>query len=250
MKIQLIRNATMKITLAGKTILTDPVLSPKHGIESFAGVEKNPIVGLPFPAADILKDVDMVLVSHLHQDHFDAAAKDILPKQIPVFCRAGDEESIRESQFKNITAVDKTITWESIEISKTPGSHAKNQKWKDILGSVCGFVISAENEPTVYWAGDTILTDEVKGTIRNAQPDIIITHSCGAVLDDSGPIVMDAQQTIEVCKIAPNAIVVAIHLEALDHGTVTRDDVRNLADEHNISNDKLLIPADGGTITF
>ncbi len=240
----------MKITMAGKTILTDPVLSPKHGIESFAGVEKNPTVDLPFPVADILKDVDMVLVSHLHQDHFDAAAKDILPKQIPVFCKAGDEENIRESQLKNITAVNKTVTWESIEITTTPGSHAGNQKWQDILGSVCGFVFKAENEPTVYWAGATILTEEVKQTIRDTQPDIIITHSCGAVLDDSGPIVMDAQQTIEVCKTAPDAIVVAIHLEALDHGTITRDDVRKLANENSISKSQLFIPDDGQTLIF
>ncbi len=240
----------MKITLAGKTILTDPVFSVKHGIESFAGIEKNPTIDLPFPVADILKDVDMVLVSHLHQDHFDAAAKEILPKDLPIFCKPEDENNIRESQFKKITAVDKTTTFEGIGITRTPGSHADNIKWQDILGSVCGFVFRAENEPTVYWAGDTILTDEVKKTIRDTQPDIIITHSCGAVLDDSGPIVMDSQQTIEVCKTAPDAIVVAIHLEALDHGTVTRDDVRKLANEQNIPNDRLLIPEDGDAITF
>ena len=35
MKIQLIRNATMKITYAGRTFLTDPMLAPKDEIDPF-----------------------------------------------------------------------------------------------------------------------------------------------------------------------------------------------------------------------
>lgn len=250
MKIQLIRNATMKITMAGKTILTDPVLSPRHGIESFAGIEKNPTIDLPFPVTDILKDVDMILVSHLHQDHFDKAAQTLLPKDIPIFLRPEDEKKIKEHGFTNISCIEDRAKINKITITRTPGLHAGNQKWQDILGSVCGFVFRAENEPTVYWAGDTILTDEVKDTIAAAQPDIVITHSCGAVLDDSGPIVMDAIQTIEVCKTAPDATVVAVHLEALDHGTITRADVRTLANENHISDTRLMIPEDGDTLIF
>jgi len=71
MQIQQIRNSTLRLSLANKTILTDPVLLPKHGIESFAGIEKNPIVELPFPAEDVIKGIDMVMISHLHQDHFE-----------------------------------------------------------------------------------------------------------------------------------------------------------------------------------
>jgi len=47
MKIQLIRNATMKLTYAGKTILTDPMLSAKNAYDPFAGVARNPTVELP-----------------------------------------------------------------------------------------------------------------------------------------------------------------------------------------------------------
>jgi L-ascorbate metabolism protein UlaG (beta-lactamase superfamily) len=250
MQIQLIRNATMKITLAGMTILTDPVFSPKHGIESFAGIEKNPTVDLPFPVEEVLKGVDFVLVSHLHQDHFDKAAQEMLPKEIPIYCRPEDEEKIKGFGFMQVRSVNDSVDIHGLSLSLTPGSHAGNRKWQDILGTVCGFVLFAENEPTVYWAGDTILTDEVKDTIRDIQPDIIITHSCGAVLDDSGPIVMDAQQTIDVCKLAAGASVVAVHLEALDHGTVTRADIRELAEKNSISHSRLIIPKDGETLIF
>ena len=54
MKIQLIRNATMKLTYAGRTILTDPMLSPKGDFKAFAGIARNPTIELPFQKEEIV----------------------------------------------------------------------------------------------------------------------------------------------------------------------------------------------------
>ncbi len=116
------------------------------------------------------------------------------------------------------------------------------------MGNVAGFVFQAADEPTVYWAGDTIWCEAVKQVIIDTQPDIILTHSSGAKFGDDDPIVMDAEQTIAVCQAAPQAIVVAIHMEALDHGTVSRADLRTLAQAAGIKPRRLLIPADGEKI--
>ncbi len=250
MRIQQIRNATLRLTINGKTILTDPVLSPRHGIESFAGIEKNPIVELPIPAEDVIKNIDLIIVSHLHQDHFDSKAKEMLPKDIPLFCQPCDEKKIAEFGFSNITAINSSIEWKGIQITRTPGSHASNQKWIDILGNVSGFTFKTKNGPVLYWTGDTVLNDDVKGTIEQTHPDLILTHSCGAVLDDSGPIVMDDKQTIQICRLAPKSKVIATHMESLDHGTITRKALRAFAIENSISDEQLLIPEDGETLTF
>ncbi|MCG8687076.1 MAG: MBL fold metallo-hydrolase [Desulfobacterales bacterium] len=250
MKIQLIRNATMKIELAGKTILTDPMLSLKHGIESFAGNEKNPTVELPLPVEDILSNVDMVLVSHVHQDHFDAAARQLLPKDMPIFCTKEYEDSIKESGFLKVTSIEDQTEWQGIKIVRTPGQHAGNEKWQKILGSVSGFLLKAENEPTLYWPGDTILYDEVEAVLKTEHPDIILPHCCGAVLEDSGPIVMNGKMAIDICGLAPKATVVAIHMEALDHATVSRQELKALADAANLTSEQFMIPQDGETLTF
>lgn len=250
MQIQQIRNATLKLFMAGKTILTDPVLLPRHGIESFAGIEKNPIVDLPFSAREVIKDIDLVMVSHLHQDHFDGGAKKMLAKTIPIFCQPGDEMRLTENGFLNVTAVENLIEWENIEIMRTPGRHAGNEKWETILGKVSGFVFKSDNEPVLYWAGDTILYDEIEQIITRVKPDIILTHSCGAMLKDSGPIVMDAEQTIAVCRLAPWAKIIATHIDALDHGTTTRERLRIHARENGISGDQLFIPDDGDILRF
>src|SRR4051812_22825800 len=76
---------------------------------------------------------------------------------------------------------------------------------------------------------DTILYEPVRKVIEKFRPDVIITHSSGAMWKGSGPIVMDAAQTLEVCRIAPESRVVAIHLDSLDHGEVSRSDLRDQA---------------------
>ena len=76
MVIQQIRNATLKIQYGAFTILLDPWLQDK-GIgfsaepvkEEMIGV-KNPMNDLPLSPAEILKDVDFCLVTHIHLDHF------------------------------------------------------------------------------------------------------------------------------------------------------------------------------------
>jgi L-ascorbate metabolism protein UlaG (beta-lactamase superfamily) len=98
------------------------------------------------------------------------------------------------------------------------------------MGQVSGFVFQAEGEPVVYWAGDTVWYEEPKATIKEWKPDVIITHSSGAVW---GPekelIVMDAAQTLAVCLAATNAKVIAVHMQSLDHGTVSRAELREAA---------------------
>src|SRR5690606_31525939 len=49
----------------------------------------------PLPIADII-DVDAVIVTHLHPDHWDQAAREALPKDLSVFAQNDiDAEVIR-----------------------------------------------------------------------------------------------------------------------------------------------------------
>jgi hypothetical protein len=61
-------------------------------------------------------------------------------------------------------------------------------------------------------------------------------------------IVMDAAQTVAVCHAAPNSTVIATHMEALDHATVTRAALRKYAEAQGVGPKKLLIPFDGERI--
>jgi L-ascorbate metabolism protein UlaG (beta-lactamase superfamily) len=116
------------------------------------------------------------------------------------------------------------------------------------MGHVSGFVLQATGEPTVYWAGDTILYEPVRDILARFRPDIVVTHSSGALWKGNGPIVMDAAQTLAVCETLPRSRVVAIHLDSLDHGEVSRADLRAQARAAGIPDTRLLIPADGESL--
>lgn len=249
MQLQLIRNATMRLSYNGQTILTDPYLGRKYSYRSLGGKEQNPTVELPIPAEEAIAGVGMVLVSHLHNDHFDPAAWEILPKDIPIFCQPGDEARIGEKGFTNITPVEEPVAWQGISITCTTGTHGTGS-WGEQLNPVSGFILRAEAEPVVYWCGDTIWYETVRDIAGHVRPDVIITHSGGAELEDSGPIIMDAEQTVAVCRHAPDATIVAIHLDALDHCLVSRADMRAFAQRYGIEERQLRIPADGETITL
>jgi hypothetical protein len=60
--------------------------------------------------------------------------------------------------------------------------------------------------------------------------------------------VMDAQQTIDVCALAPNSLVIAVHMDTLDHSTVSRSQLRAAAQQVKLDESRLRIPLDGESI--
>jgi L-ascorbate metabolism protein UlaG (beta-lactamase superfamily) len=220
------------------------MLGAKNSFRSYGGIEDNPIVDLPIPASEVLEGVDLILVSHLHEDHFDSKAKEITDKAIPILCQPGDREIIETYGFNNVIECDSEIHWQQVNISRTGGQHGTGQ-WASRLNPVSGFVFQFPDEPTTYWIGDSVWCEEVTHSLDKYQPDVIVTHSGGAELKGSGPIIMDAAQTIAVCENYPSAMVIATHMEALDHCKTSRNDLKLLAEESGIDLDRLLILEDG-----
>jgi L-ascorbate metabolism protein UlaG (beta-lactamase superfamily) len=250
MKIQLIRNATLRMNYAGHDFVIDPFLAIKHSMPTYAGNSPNPLVDLPIPADEVISGIEMVVVSHLHGDHFDKTAQEMLSKDTPIFCQPGNENQIQEMGFLDVAAIEDKFPWQDITIYPVPGRHGTSKAILRMMGAVSGYVFSAENEPTIYWAGDTVLYEEVVDVIDSWQPDIIITHSGGAVWGRNEFIIMDAKQTIAVCQQAPESTVVAVHLEALDHCLTSRVDLREYADSQRVDSKHLIIPADGEILKF
>jgi L-ascorbate metabolism protein UlaG (beta-lactamase superfamily) len=248
MKLQLIRKATLKLVYGGRTILIDPYFAPRHSLPSYTGKSPNPLVELPCSIKAILEGVELVIVSHLHSDHFDSVAKARLPKHLPILCQPGDEETIRTAGFLHVTPLEDSVQWQGITITRRQGSHGLGSVLAK-MGSVMGLLLEASGEPQIYWAGDTVLYPPVLDQVAMIRPDVIVTHSCGALWDGE-LIVMDAAQTVELCKAAPFATVIATHMEALDHATTSRADLRTAADAAGISPAHLLIPEDGDEISL
>lgn len=249
MEIQLIRSATLRIEYALQRFVIDPYLAARHTMPSCTGASPNPMVELPYSPEEVIAGIDMAVISHLHSDHFDPTAQRLLSSDLTILCQPGDVAELASKGFRNAIPVENSLIWKGIRITRTTGQHGTGKVLGE-MGEASGFVFEAENEPTVYWAGDTIWCEPVADVIDHFQPDIIITHSCGAVWGDNVLIVMDAAQTVAVCRAAQDSIVIATHMDSVDHATVSRDELRTYADANGIRPLQLLIPADGEKLAF
>ena len=196
MQIQLVRSATIRVSLAGTVLLIDPWLAARGEGRSYAGRVRSPLVDLPMPVEDVVDGIDAVLVSHLHSDHIDAAGAQAIPPGTPVLAPRRDVAGLRALGVANVVPVEGSATVGAIEIVLTPGRHGPD----DVLpamGEVSGFILRAPGEPSLYWVGDSILCDEVRAVIRSERPEVIVVHACGADWEGTAPLVMDAGMVLD-----------------------------------------------------
>jgi L-ascorbate metabolism protein UlaG (beta-lactamase superfamily) len=234
-RLTLIRNATLLVELAGRTILVDPMLDDagaRPAVEGTPNPRPNPLVPLPRPAEEIVRGLDALVVTHLHRDHFDDTAARLVPRDVPAFCQPEDEARLRGLGL-DVRPVDDVVDWDGVTLARTGGHHGTGELGA-ALGPVSGFVLDG-----LYVAGDTIWCPEVEAAIVRHRPRVAVVNGSGARFLEGDPIVMTSADVREV--VARVETVVVVHLEALNHCVETRADVRTHAPG-------ALVPEDGETL--
>ncbi len=251
MRIQLIRHATLRLTINNKVILIDPVLSEKGTMSYIHNVpnkNKNPLVELSMDINAIAK-ADAVLLTHIHRDHFDETAASLLPKNIPIFCQAQDEIKVKEKGFFCVNPIEKHCSWNDITFSRVGGQHGTGEIAKQ-MGTVSGYVIKTKDEPSLYITGDTVWCLEVEQTLETYKPEIIISFAGAAQLTEGGiPITMDKEDILHICREMPKSKVIVVHMEAWNHCMLTRKELRSFLKDNSISA-QVCIPKDGDYMEY
>ncbi len=251
MLIQQIRNATIKIRDGGMTFLIDPWLQDKGTGFSAPSIRPEmqgircPINALPDTPENILKDVDYCLVTHLHFDHFSL---DYLPQGLKIIAQNHEDEGkIREMGFDHAVAFEsESLTIGEVVIHKTKAIHGDSEEIVKKMGEVSGYVFEAPGEKCLYLAADTVYCPEVEQTISRYHPEVIILNCCEATTP-LGRLIMNLSDVEKVCQAAPDAIVVASHLDNVNHALLTRKDIKAFADARGLS--MIRIPEDGECTT-
>jgi L-ascorbate metabolism protein UlaG (beta-lactamase superfamily) len=246
MRIRLIRHATLLIEYAGHTLLVDPMLDDagaRPPIQNSPNPKNNPLVALPIPASEVLGGVEAVIVTHTHSDHWDASAERLLPKHLPIFGQPEDEAKFQAAGFTAVRSVQKSLQWNEINIARTGGQHGTGEIAKK-MAPVSGFVLRAGDEPTLYIAGDTIWCAAVQDALDVHEPDVIVLNAGGARFLEGNPITMSPLDIVTVCRRAPKAKLVAVHMDAINHCLVTREDLAFQLEAERVLA-RVKIPADG-----
>lgn len=246
MRLHQLRNATIIVEYSGFRILIDPMFAPKGANEPI--IDKPwPYHEIPVPPKDVIKNIDAVIVTHLHIDHFDKYAQDILPKETKIFVQdMFDKNALEKEHFKNIEILSFDGTeFEGIKLYKTECRHgikadvehvflAKGLRWEAM-----GVVFRANNEPTLYLAGDTIWYDRIKETIDIHKPKYIVLNTSAAKVYDE-QILMGIEDIKAVHEYYPEGKLLAVHLDCVENAPLSRADLRN-----SEVKDYIYPPADG-----
>ncbi|WBS02304.1 MBL fold metallo-hydrolase [Pseudoduganella sp. SL102] len=259
-QVQQIRNATAKIHYAGKTFLLDPFLARKGTYPGFPGTFnsqlRNPLVELPMPPRDILQGVDAVIVSHTHLDHWDGGDHQFIPKAMPLFVQdERDAKLIRSQGYTDVRILGEGTLFEGVRLTRTGGQHGtdemySNRQLAEGLGKAMGIVFQAPGVKTVYVAGDTIWHSEVDQALARFKPDVILLNAGDArMVGVKGAIIMGKDDVLHAYQRMPNATIVATHLDAINHMTLSRKELQEHVTQHGIQ-DRVRIPADGDILKF
>jgi L-ascorbate metabolism protein UlaG (beta-lactamase superfamily) len=213
--------ATTIIEWAGLRILTDPnFLHAGDHVHLGPGVgatrQTNPAVNL-----EELPRIDVIFLSHYHEDHFDREVEEKLTRNIPIITTPHAHQCLTSKGDESFTNVHALDFWEtlvlnvdnetlskdkqpSLKITGMPGKHVPPGPLNvanEILGAVPptnGWMIelgysnqsspseeSFENGYRIYISGDTLMVDELKEIperYKDQNIDLMLIHLGGTTI--------------------------------------------------------------------
>lgn len=222
--IYFVGTATVLLRYAGFTILTDPNFLHKGdhvhlGYGMTAKRRTNPALEM-----EALPPIDFVLLSHMHEDHFDREVARKLDRDLPILTTPHAAADLSSKGFRATRAMR---TWDTLTLTKgsdrvrvtaMPSMHAPRILSK-LLPSVMGSLVEFENSNggiafRLYISGDTLFVDELK-EIPQRFPDIdlALLHLGGTSFFGLILLTMDPKQDIEVIRLVKPKKAIPIHYD-------------------------------------
>ena len=225
--VQFIGTATVLIRYQGFTILTDPNFLHKGdhvhlGYGLTAERLTNPAIEL-----DKLPPIDFVVLSHMHEDHFDKLVQEKLPKDTPIVTTKEAAASLGKLGFNRTIGLGK---WDQVEVEKgesrmrltaVPGRHGK-AGMQALLPSVMGSVLDFgpnKGTPTyrMYISGDTLVYDDLKAIPQRFPGiDLALLHLGGTRILGVFKVTMDGKDGVELLQIIRPQHAIPIHYNDYD----------------------------------
>ncbi|MEU6159938.1 MBL fold metallo-hydrolase [Streptomyces sp. NPDC047130] len=260
-------NATLLLRYRGLTLLTDPNFLHR-GERAYLGyglLSRR----LTEPALDVteLPELDAVLLSHLHGDHWDRRARRHLSRSVPVVTTP--HASRRLQGLHGFHRAVGLRTWEDhtvrrgdvqVRVTAAPGRHAGHPVLRGLLPPVMGSLlefgpVTGPPRLRLYISGDTLMYPQLAEIARRFPgPDLAVLHLGGTTLPGGLLVTMDGKQGAELARLVDPRHVLPVHYE--DY-TVMRSPLSDflaeaeragLADRivHCRHGQRAVVPPDGG----
>ncbi|MCK8678233.1 MBL fold metallo-hydrolase [Streptomyces lichenis] len=212
-ELHFVGNATLLIRYGDLTLLTDPNFLHR-GQRAYLGhglVSKR----LTEPALDVRDlppDLDAVVLSHLHGDHWDRVTRRHLDRSLPVVTTPHAARRLQGLHgFRRAMGLR---TWEDtlvsgerqqVRVTSLPGAHARGPAaalLPPVMGSLLEFGdLGGPVRLRIYLTGDTLLFDGVREIARRCPDlDLAVVHLGGTTLPGGLMVTMDGWQGVELLE--------------------------------------------------
>jgi L-ascorbate metabolism protein UlaG (beta-lactamase superfamily) len=258
--VQFIGTATVLIRYQGLTILTDPNFLHKgdhvhlgYGLTSQR--QTNPAIEF-----DKLPPIDLVILSHMHEDHFDKLVQERLNRNTPIVSTREASENLKRLGFQQRFALS---DWDRLEVTKgdtrlrvtaVPGRHGAagvSVLLPTVMGSVLDFGANADApDYRMYISGDTLVYDDIR-SIPQRFPgiDLALLHLGGTRILGVFKVTMDGKDGVQMMQIVKPKKTIPIHYNDYD---VFKSPLAEFAREVKAAglDDSVVYLAHGDTYTF
>lgn len=254
-----IGTATVLLRYAGFTILTDPnFLHQGDHVHIGYGLTS---MRLTNPAIDIeqLPPFDLVILSHMHEDHFDRLVQQKLDKGTIIVTNPQAAAVLRKKCFPMLEPLN---MWETLTVVKgeyqlritaMSGKHgpgALDALMPRVMGSMLEFQNrSGKTMLRLYITGDTLLHDQLQ-EIPQRYPDIDLgLFHLGGTRIFGVLLTMDAKQGVEAIKLINPREAVPLHYNDYTVFKSSLEDFKELAAISGLE-DRIRYVSHGDTYTF
>jgi L-ascorbate metabolism protein UlaG (beta-lactamase superfamily) len=225
--VQFIGTATVLVRYQGLTILTDPnFLHKGEHVHLGYGLTAQRLTN---PAIDLekLPPIDLVVLSHMHEDHFDKLVQEKLDKNTPIATTQSAARALRQLGFKRAMGMD---YWDRLDVEKgaarvsitaVPGRHGK-LGMQALLPSVMGSVFDfspGEHTPAyrMYVSGDTLIYDDLRAIPQRFPGiDLALLHLGGTRILGVFKVTMDGKDGVKLLQIMQPKHAIPIHFDDYD----------------------------------
>jgi L-ascorbate metabolism protein UlaG (beta-lactamase superfamily) len=235
-----IGTATTLLRLGPFTVLTDPnFLHQGETVGIGYGLLRSRRLTEPAISIDALPPLDMVVLSHHHEDHFDRVATEHLNRAVPILTTPDAARALGAVGFQNARALR---TWQQesfvregwlLTVTALPGTHGP-ALMTPFLPSVMGSLLElrrldSSESLRIYISGDTLVHEDLREIpARFPGIDLAMLHLGGTRI--MGVLLtMDGKQGVEAIRLVQPDLVVPIHYDDYDVFKSPLDDFRREA---------------------
>ena len=225
--VQFIGTATVLIRYQGFTILTDPnFLHKGDHVHLGYGLRSRRLTN---PALELsqLPPIDLFILSHLHEDHFDPLVQRQLSRDTLIVTTREAGGNLSRIGFRRPVSLS---TWEALEIRKgdarliitaMPGRHGPTviaALLPAVMGAMLDFgAQGAQPRYRMYISGDTLVFDDI-ALIPHRFPgiDLALLHLGGTRIFKMIKVTMDGKDGVQMLGIIAPRRAIPIHVNDYD----------------------------------